>query len=99
MEVFGADFEDVFEVDADVGEFALEEDYDVFVVFAFLLAGRPGLLGFGEGLEGGDLLIQGREVLFDDEGEFVNFDGSVVEEGFSFRDWEIIVSRCWDIKR
>ena len=51
LQVFGADFEDVFEVDADVGEFSLQEHDDVFVVLAFLLAGGGfGGMRFGEGL-------------------------------------------------
>lgn len=82
LDVFGADLEHVFEVGGDVGQFALQHEDDVFVVFAFLV--RFGMLGSGEGLQGGDLLVEGREVLFYYEGEFVDFDGSVVEEGFAF---------------
>ena len=63
----------------------MEQDDDVFVVLALLLAGGFGLLGFCEGLERRDFLVEGGEVLFDDEGELVDFDGPVVEEGFSFR--------------
>jgi hypothetical protein len=39
LDVFRADFEDFFKIHADVGEFALQQHYDVFVVLAFLACG------------------------------------------------------------
>ena len=51
-------------------------------MLAFLVGLR--MLGSGEGLEGGYLLVEGREILFDYEGQFIDLDRPVIEEGFSF---------------
>lgn len=47
-----------------------------------------GMLGSRELLEGGDLAVEGREILFYDEGELVDFDRAIVEEGFAPGNWE-----------
>lgn len=82
LDVFGADFEDFFEVDADVGEFALEEHDDVFVVLAFLVGCSCAAAAL-DGLEAADLLVEAGEVLLDHVGELCDFHGSVVEEGLA----------------
>jgi len=87
LNVLGANLEGVFEIGGDVGDFVLQQQDDVLVVLAFLVLGsRLGrVLLRGEGLEGGDLGVEAGEVLFDDEGEFVDFDGPVVEDGLLSR--------------
>lgn len=59
MDVFRADFENVLEIGGDVGDFVLEKQDDILVVLAFLVGafGLCGVLGLGEVLEGGDLLV------------------------------------------
>ena len=89
LDVFRADFEDFFEVDAHVGELALQQHYDVLVVLAFLVGGSVGG-GAGAALDGlqvADLLVEAGEVLLDYVGELGDFDGSVVEEGFALREF------------
>jgi len=84
LDVFRADFEDFFEVDAHVGEFALEQHYYVLVVLAFLAGdGGVGAAAALDGLEIADLLVEAGEVLLDHVGELGDLDGSVVEEGLA----------------
>lgn len=83
LDVLGADFEDFFKVDADVGEFALQQHDDVLVVLAFLVGGGVGAAAALDGLQVADLLVEAGEVLLDHVGELGDFDGSVVEEGLA----------------
>jgi len=51
-------------------------------MFAFLVG--FGMLGASEGLETRDLLVEGGEILLYYECEFIDFDGSIIKEGFAF---------------
>lgn len=83
LDVLSTDFEDFFEVDAYVGEFALQQHDDVLVVLAFLVGDGGGIVAALDGLEITDLLVEAGEVLLDHVGELCDLDGSVVEEGFA----------------
>ena len=84
LDVFGAHFEDFFEIDAYVCQFALEQHYDVLVVFAFLpaccLAGSSLCTAALDGLQITDLLVETCQILLDHVGELGDLDGSVIEE-------------------
>lgn len=60
-------------------------------MFSFLVG--FGMLCSRKGLQGGYLLVQRREVLLDYEGQFVDFDRSVVEEGFPFGNYIAVSMR------
>jgi len=64
LDILGPGFEDVLEVDRDVGEFFLEEEHDVFVMLAFLV--DFGVLELDNLLETGYLFVEAREILLDD---------------------------------
>jgi len=65
------------EVCADIPQLPLEEQENVFVVFTLLIWFRVHTLG--ERLETPNLLVQGRQILFDDEGQLyrVSLQGSI----------------------
>lgn len=83
MDIFGAHFQDFFKVAAYVCESALQHYDDVFIVLALLIYASFGMSDFVDGGQGTDLLVQSSQVLLDDIGEFGDFYGLVVEEGFA----------------
>ena len=88
LDILCAGFEDGFEGGGDVCYFALEHEDDVLIMLAFLV-GTAGLRGrwverLVEGLELSELTVYRGEVLLDYVGEFVDFDGRIVEEGLAF---------------
>lgn len=63
-DILGAQFQHIFEVGRDVGEFSLQEEDNVLGVLGLLGCGG-GVLDAREGLERRDLGVQRGEVLFD----------------------------------
>jgi hypothetical protein len=83
LDIFGAHFQDFFEIAAYVCESALQHYNDVFIVLALLVYASLRVRDFVDGGQGTDLLVQRSQVLLDDISEFSDFYGLVVEEGFA----------------
>ena len=73
-----SDFKDIFEAQTRRDELVLEQHDDITVMLVYLSAlSQLSLLGFRIRLKSGDLLVQVRNVLLDDVGEFLATYGRV----------------------
>lgn len=83
LDILRANFKYLLEADRDIRQFSLQHHHDILGVLAFFVACFRTLRSV-QCLQGRYLLVNGREVLFDDVGELCDFHGLIVKKRFAF---------------